>query len=55
MKGKAGARVPGSENKPIASPAELRAAVYGFRRSRIILTAFELGTFQRNERPVADR
>jgi precorrin-6B methylase 2 len=29
----------------IASVAQLRQAVYGFRRSRIILTAFELGIF----------
>lgn len=33
------------ESGPITSAAELRAAVYGFRRSRIILTAFELGLF----------
>ena len=33
------------ENEPIASAEQLRAAVYGFRRSRIILTAFELGLF----------
>jgi hypothetical protein len=35
------------ENEPIMSAAQLRAAVYGFRRSRIILTAFELGLFSR--------
>ncbi|MCX6557233.1 MAG: methyltransferase [Candidatus Aminicenantes bacterium] len=35
------------ENEPITSPAQLRAAVYGFRRSRIILTAFELGLFSK--------
>jgi len=33
------------ENEPITTAAQLRAAVYGFRRSRIILTAFELGLF----------
>ena len=35
------------EHEPITSLPQLRAAVYGFRRSRIILTAFELGLFSR--------
>lgn len=33
------------EKETISSPGRLSAAVYGFRRSRIILTAFELGLF----------
>ena len=33
------------EYEPITSVEQLRAAVYGFRRSRIILTAFELDLF----------
>ena len=33
--------------KLISSPQLLREAVYGFRRSRIILTAFELDLFSK--------
>ncbi|MBN2399522.1 MAG: methyltransferase domain-containing protein [Candidatus Aminicenantes bacterium] len=35
------------ENEPITSVEQLRATVYGFRRSRIILTSFELDLFTR--------
>lgn len=35
------------EFTPITSVKKLREALYGFRRSRIILTAFELGVFSR--------
>jgi SAM-dependent methyltransferase len=35
------------EHEPITSLQQLREAVYGFRRSRIILTAFELGLFSK--------
>jgi SAM-dependent methyltransferase len=45
MKIKALPRIMHMKNEPITSPEQLRAAVYGFRRSRIILTAFELDIF----------
>jgi SAM-dependent methyltransferase len=45
MKTKTGAGVKRPTDERITSPEHLRAAVYGFRRSRIILTAFELGLF----------
>ena len=47
MKVKAGRNVGNMEHVPITSPEQLRAAVYGFRRSRIILTAFELDLFSK--------
>jgi SAM-dependent methyltransferase len=45
MKRKTGTRMVNMEHAPITSQEQLREAVYGFRRSRIILTAFELGIF----------
>jgi predicted O-methyltransferase YrrM len=45
MNSQSGAQVVNMEHEPITSRQQLRAAVYGFRRSRIILTAFELGLF----------
>ncbi len=47
MKIKSGTRSIPMENGPITSAEQLREAVYGFRRSRIILTAFELDLFTR--------
>ncbi|HSQ36204.1 MAG TPA: methyltransferase [Candidatus Binatia bacterium] len=45
MKRRSRPKKPLPKEKPIVSRLQLQAAVYGFRRSRIILTAFELGLF----------
>lgn len=45
MTGKTGPGMVKMEHEPISSLEQLREAVYGFRRSRIILSAFELGIF----------
>jgi precorrin-6B methylase 2 len=47
MKIKLGPQAGNMEHTPITSPKKLSVAVYGFRRSRIILTAFELDLFSK--------
>jgi 2-polyprenyl-3-methyl-5-hydroxy-6-metoxy-1,4-benzoquinol methylase len=47
MTNKESRKMSNQENETITSASQLRAAVYGFRRSRIILTAFELDIFSR--------
>jgi SAM-dependent methyltransferase len=47
MKVKAGPWARSREQAPITSLKKLSAALYGFRRSRIILTAFEFGIFSK--------